>query len=79
MRKHIVMLAWVILLASIGMARAEDPQRHAVVIGINDYADPAIDDLKYAESDAKAVYETVTDTRRRSSGPARFRSRDDRL
>ena len=36
------------------------PQRYAVAIGINDYADPAIPDLKYAESDAKAVYDTLT-------------------
>jgi len=32
-----------------------------VIVGINDYADPAIPDLKYAESDARAVYQTLTD------------------
>ena len=37
-----------------GAAMAASPQRHAVLIGINDYADPAIPALKYAESDAKA-------------------------
>ena len=40
---------------------SSSPQRHAVVIGINDYAGPAIPDLRYAESDAKAVYDTLTD------------------
>ena len=40
---------------------AVQPQRHAVVIGISDYADQAIPDLKYAESDARAVYDTLTD------------------
>ena len=45
-----------------GAAFASDPQRHAVVIGINDYADPAIPDLKYAESDARAMYDTLTDS-----------------
>ena len=37
------------------------PERHAVVIGINDYTDPGIPDLKYAESDARAVYGVLTD------------------
>ena len=36
-------------------------RRYAVIVGINDYADKAIPDLKYAESDARAVYETLTD------------------
>ena len=36
-------------------------QRYAVIVGINDYADAAIPDLKYAESDARAVYNTLTD------------------
>ena len=61
MRNHILMPAWVILLSTAGIARAEVPQRHVVVIGINDYADPAILDLQYAESDAKAVIDTLTD------------------
>ncbi|HUT60499.1 MAG TPA: caspase family protein [Phycisphaerae bacterium] len=42
-------------------AHGQAPQRHAVVIGINEYADPAIPPLKYAETDAKAVYETLID------------------
>ncbi|NOZ56677.1 MAG: caspase family protein [Calditrichaeota bacterium] len=42
-------------------AHAATPHRYAVVIGINDYADPAIPDLKYAENDAKAIYATLTD------------------
>jgi len=36
-------------------------QRLGVVIGINNYADPAIPALKYAESDAQAVFDTLTD------------------
>ncbi len=40
---------------------AEAPQRHAIIIGINDYADPAIPDLRFAESDAKAIYQTLVD------------------
>lgn len=37
------------------------PQRHAVIIGINDYADTGIPDLKYAESDARQLYDALTD------------------
>ncbi len=43
------------------LAAADRPERHAVVIGINDYADPSIPDLRFAESDARAVYATLTD------------------
>ncbi len=43
------------------LALAEGPERHAIVIGINDYADPAIPDLRFAESDAKAIYQTLVD------------------
>jgi len=43
--------------------QAAGPGRYAVVVGINDYADAAIPDLKYAESDAKAVYDTLTDAK----------------
>lgn len=35
--------------------------RYALVIGINDYADRKIPDLKTGEDDAKAVYELLTD------------------
>ncbi|MFH1419300.1 MAG: SUMF1/EgtB/PvdO family nonheme iron enzyme [Planctomycetota bacterium] len=61
MHKNTHPLASVILLASIGIAQAENPQRHAVIIGINDYADAAIPDLRYAELDARAVYDTLAD------------------
>jgi uncharacterized caspase-like protein len=32
-------------------------QRWAVVVGVSDYQDPAIPDLKYADDDARAVYD----------------------
>jgi uncharacterized caspase-like protein len=35
--------------------------RHALIIGINDYTDPKIPDLKYAEIDAQSLYKTLTD------------------
>ena len=35
--------------------------RYAVVIGVNDYRDEHIPDLRYAESDARAIYDTLTD------------------
>jgi caspase domain-containing protein len=47
-----------------GAARAEQssaPARHAVVIGINEYADSRIPALRYAESDAKAVAALLRD------------------
>ena len=58
--------AWVAAVAlsvgwGAGQLAAAGPRRHAVIVGINDYADKAIPDLKYAESDAKAVYATLTD------------------
>lgn len=34
--------------------------RHALIIGINDYADAKIPDLKYAEADAHLLYDTLT-------------------
>lgn len=39
---------------------ADAPAHHAVIIGINDYADPGIPKLKFAESDARAVFDTLT-------------------
>jgi formylglycine-generating enzyme required for sulfatase activity/TolB-like protein len=59
--RNIVALALLCVLWTTTAIHAAGPQRHAVIIGINDYADPAIPDLKYAESDAKAVYDTLTD------------------
>jgi 2C-methyl-D-erythritol 2,4-cyclodiphosphate synthase len=59
--RNIVALACLCVLWTTTTIHAARPQRHAVIIGINDYADPAIPDLKYAESDAKAVYDTLTD------------------
>ena len=44
-----------------GVVRGDGPGQYAVIVGINDYADPAIPDLKYAESDARAMYDTLTD------------------
>ena len=34
-------------------------KRWAIVIGINDYVDPKIPDLRYAENDARAVYQVL--------------------
>lgn len=39
------------------------PESYAVIIGIGDYADPAIRDLKYAVNDAKALYNLLIDPR----------------
>lgn len=35
-------------------------QRYAVVVGISDYRDPKIPDLKYADADAQAFYDFIT-------------------
>ncbi len=35
--------------------------RYGLVIGINDYLDPSIPDLKYCEDDAKAIHDLLTD------------------
>jgi len=35
-------------------------QRYAVVVGISDYKDPKIPDLKYADADAQAFYDFIT-------------------
>ena len=35
--------------------------RHAVIIGVNDYADEGIPDLRMAEADARAVHRVLTD------------------
>ncbi len=60
--RNIAGLACLCVLWTAAAVLAAGPaERHAVVIGINDYADPAIGDLKYAESDAGAVYGTLTD------------------
>jgi len=59
--RNIAALACLCVLWTTATIHAAGPQRHAVIIGINDYADPSIPALKYAESDAKAVYDTLTD------------------
>jgi len=59
--RRIMMLFLTVWLLPPSIVRAEAPQRHAIVIGINDYADPAIPDLRFAESDAKAIFETLID------------------
>ncbi|HHT9122368.1 MAG TPA: caspase family protein [Candidatus Wunengus sp. YC63] len=35
-------------------------QRYAVVVGVSDYKDPKIPDLKYADADAQAFYDFIT-------------------
>ena len=61
-RKSIAVVALMLLIV-VAHVQAAGPARHAVIVGINDYADAAIPDLKYAESDAKAVYDTLTDAK----------------
>ena len=61
-RKSIAIVALMLLIVAAGV-QAAGPGRYAVVVGINDYADAAIPDLKYAESDAKAVYDTLIDAK----------------
>lgn len=39
---------------------AKNIQRYAVVVGISDYKDPKIPDLKYADKDAQAFYDFIT-------------------
>jgi len=58
--RNIVASALLCFLWTTATIHAAGPQRHAVIIGINNYADPAIPALKYAESDAKAVFDTLT-------------------
>jgi WD40 repeat protein/uncharacterized caspase-like protein len=50
-------------------------RRIALVVGISSYADASID-LRYANADARALYELLTD---RALGPAAFRPEDVRL
>ena len=61
-QKSIATVVLMLLIVAPDM-QAAGPGRYAVVVGINDYTDPAIPDLKYAESDAKAVYDTLTDAK----------------
>jgi uncharacterized caspase-like protein len=45
--------------------QAQSPWRddaHAVVIGINEYLDPKIPDLRFARADAEAIYGVLTDS-----------------
>jgi C-terminal peptidase prc len=44
-------------------AAADTPQTHVVLVGINDYADKQIKPRKFAEEDAKALYDLFTDKR----------------
>jgi uncharacterized caspase-like protein len=53
-------LAFLVCVAG-GGAAPKAPGRHAVLIGINDYADRLIPDLKCAEADAKAMHKVLTD------------------
>jgi Caspase domain len=43
-----------------GVGRDFDGKRYAVVIGISEYADPAIRSLRYADDDAEAFYRFLT-------------------
>ena len=43
------------------LEEAFDPQRYALVIGINNYADPAFPPLRYAHNDATAMGRLLED------------------
>ena len=61
MPRRLAMQGLIVMSLTVCAANAAEPQRYAVVIGINDYADPAVPDLRFAESDARAVFDTLTD------------------
>src|SRR6266849_3961314 len=50
-------------LAAEEKAAAGTPQDHVVLVGINDYADKQIKPRKFAEEDAKALYDLFSDKR----------------
>ena len=50
-------------LAAEEKAAAGTPQAHVVLVGISDYADKQIKPRKFAEEDAKALYDLFTDKR----------------
>ena len=54
-------------------AAAAEGRAYALVVGVDDYADPRIADLRYAEADAKAVAATLTHPERGVVPPANVR------
>jgi hypothetical protein len=59
----LVVATCVLWVAGAPAPSAAPPQRHAVIVGINDYAGRAIPALKYAGADAMAVYAALADPR----------------
>ena len=49
----------------------EDGACWALIIGINQYQDPAIDDLSFAAQDAQAIYDLLIDPQRGGFDPQR--------
>jgi formylglycine-generating enzyme required for sulfatase activity len=57
----LALLAVVCLFVPSELVQAQAPgQRWAVLIGVNEYLDPKIPDLKYCVADARRVFETLT-------------------
>jgi hypothetical protein len=53
----------VMLLLALVLVAAAQAEKWAIVVGINQYPDPGIPDLKYAVQDAKLVHKVLTDAR----------------
>src|ERR1700677_1307249 len=66
-------LLGLLLLAGLGQKVApgvEDlPQPYVVIVGINQYNDPQIKSRKFAEADAKALYDLFVDKNHLGVGP----------
>lgn len=56
-----VALLLAIFLAPLSTLRAEDAKTYAVIVGIGQFEDKAIKDRPSAITDAKAIYDTLTD------------------
>lgn len=60
--------------ASLALAQEPAPGRvFVLVVGVEDYADPKITDLRYAEDDAQAVYEFFAKDERSPTTPERVK------
>ena len=55
MRRVAIALAGVLALTSAASAQEREGETYVLVVGVDDYADAKISDLKFAEADARAV------------------------
>ena len=55
MSRAVIALAGVLALASAAAAQEREGKTYVLVVGVDDYADAKISDLKFAEADARAV------------------------